>query len=90
MSLISRVIAGGNTVHRQGPGQFGDLLDTVEVPEPQGQGLVLQVTGSGVIGELSGEGLIADSDLDVCRRAPRWSGLPMVSQSISTSQRCCS
>ena len=63
MSLISRVVAGGNPVHGQRPGQFGDLLDTVEVPEPQAQReLVPKVTSGGVVGELSGEGLIIDGD----------------------------
>jgi hypothetical protein len=39
----------------------------VEVPEPQSQGeLVYELAGSGVVGKLSGEGLIIDGDPDVC------------------------
>src|SRR5687767_143650 len=61
------VVAGRNPVHGQRPGQFGDLLDAVEISKPQGQGeLVDEIAGGGVVGELSGEGLITDGDPDVC------------------------
>src|SRR4029453_11113957 len=61
------VVAGGNPVHGQRPGEVGNLLDPGEVREPQSQGeLIDQVAGSGIVGELSSEGLITDGDPDIC------------------------
>jgi ATPase family associated with various cellular activities (AAA) len=61
------VVAFGDALCCEGSGQFGDLLDAVEVAEGQGQGqLVGEILRGRVVCELRGDPAVVDGDADCC------------------------